>query len=168
MALTSTISGGISARQTVVNDAGTASYPAAFSQSISLADGTIAGKADKLFTDTRTVALSSSEDIDLSGSLLDGFGNSVVFVKIKGLYIFAHADNTNNVVVGAKGPTTGWVGFFAANTNSISLKPGYFFCLGGSGTGYSVTNTTDDIILVTNSGAGTGVTYDIAIVGTSA
>jgi hypothetical protein len=63
--------------------------------------------------------------------------------------------------------TNPWVGFLNA-AGTVTLKPGAGIVLTAdqaSATGYPVTAGTGDILRVANSGAGTAVLYDIAIVG---
>lgn len=136
-----------------------------------LASGTGAGQADKMFSDTRTLTASSSEDLDLAGSLVDALGATVTFVKIKGLIVAAAAGNTNNVVVGgvAAGLASGPI--LPQTTGQVTLRPGAAFaviCGAADATGYPVTATTADLLHIANGSSGTSVTYDIIIIGTSA
>lgn len=149
-------------------DLGTGKAPQSLSRQMSLGNGTAAGKADRVFSDRRTLAASGTEDLDLAGVLLDAFGAAITFVRVKGLIIAAAAANTNNVVVGAA--TAPWATLLSA-TGTVTLRPGAFFAVGtgiADATGYAVTASTGDILKVANSGAGTGVTYDIHIIGASA
>jgi len=132
-------------------------------------NGTGAGQADKIFSDTRTLGISASEDLDLAGVLLDAFGAAITFARVKGLMIAASPSNTNNVLVG--GVTNGFVGFLTpAATGIITLRPGSFLCVGcgsADATGFVVTPATGDLLHVANSGAGTSVTYDVVVIGSS-
>jgi hypothetical protein len=150
-------------------DLGTGRVPQALSRSVQLTTGTTAGKADKVFSDRRTLAASASEDLDLAGVLLDAFGAAITFVKVKGLFIAAAEDNANNVVVGAAAATP-WAALLGA-TGTVALRPGAacgFLAGPADATGYAVTAGTADLLKVANSGGSTSVTYDIVIVGTSA
>jgi hypothetical protein len=147
-------------------DLGAADLPFAVSVSHSLVTGTAAGQADRVFTDTRTLAASATEDLDLAGVLLDAFGQAITFATIKAILIKAAAGNTNNVNVTR--PASNGVPLFLAAGDGIPIKPGYGFGWFGSGAGVAVTPTTGDLLTITNSGAGTPVTYDIVIIGTSA
>lgn len=133
---------------------------------LSFADGTGASQADMVFADQRTVAASTTEDIDVvAGGLVDAFGNTFTLAELKVLMVCASSSNTNNVVVGGDANS---VPFFADATDIVNIKPGGCFQLADpSAGGYAVTADTGDIIQVANSGAGTGVTYDIVIVGSS-
>ncbi|MGW6455027.1 hypothetical protein ACWF94_03730 [Streptomyces sp. NPDC055078] len=141
----------------------------AFRRAVHLTDGTGAGKADKVFHDRRTLAASATEDLDLAGVLLDAFGAAITFVRIKGLFVSAAAANTNSVVVG-NASATAWASLLGA-TGTVTLRPGATVGVmagAADAVGYAVTAGTGDLLKVANSAAGTAVTYDIVIVGSSA
>jgi hypothetical protein len=133
-------------------------------------NGTGAGQVDRIFSDTRTLTASSSEDLDLVGTLTDAFGATVTFARIKGILVSAATGNTNNVVVG--GVASGWASLLSpAASGLITLRPGSFFvagCGAADATGWVVTATTADLLHVANSAGGTSVTYDVVVIGCSA
>ena len=147
-------------------DIGQATYRAKETHEVEFAAGNGSGQVDKQWTDTRTIAASSSESLDLAGSLGNALGNTTVFAKVKAIRIRASAANTNNVVVGGAGSNT-FVGPFADATDKISIPPGGHFEVTHPTTGWTVTASTGDILLVANSSSGTGVDYDIEIIGSS-
>lgn len=170
MPLTSRISVAVSANQTATLDLGTAQAQLAKSYLVDLTDGTAAGRADRTFHDTRTLAASTGEDLDLAGVLLDALGGTLTFARIKGLIVSASAANANNVIVG-NAASNGFVSWVGAAAHTITLRPGATFALmagAADATGYVVTAGTADLLRVTNSGAGSTVTYDVAIIGCSA
>lgn len=134
--------------------------------------GTGAGQVDRLWTDTRTLTASSTEDLDLVGAaLFDPFGVAVTFARVKGLFVYANPANTNNVVVGAN-VVNGWatlIGPTGASGGTITLRPGGGAALfsGADATGHVTTAGTGDLLHVANSGAGTSVIYDIGVIGCS-
>lgn len=133
-----------------------------------LATGTGANQADKQFSDTRTILASSNDDLDLAGVLLDAFGVAITFVKVKYLLVAAAAGNTNNVVIGGSASNP-FASFMTGTTPAILVKPGGLCVLATpDAAGYAVTGGTGDILRISNGGAGTSVTYDIIIGGTSA
>lgn len=169
MSLTSSLSMAVSASQAVAADLGSASRVANVRRAVALATGTGAGAADLVFSDRRTIAASGTENLDLAGTLVDSFGATITFVKVKGIYIAASAANTNSVVVGAAG-TNPWIGLLNA-TGTVTLRPGAaLMAMAGQAdaTGMGVVAATGDLLKVTNSGSGTGVDYDVVIIGTSA
>lgn len=133
--------------------------------SVNFSDGTGAGKANKVFADTATLAASATAAIDLNGTLLDAFGAVVSFTKIRALVITAAAGNTNDVQVGGAA-ANGFIAPFGAATDKIKVKPGGAFALiAPDVNGYGVTAATADLLQITNGGAGTGVTYSIIVIG---
>lgn len=169
MALTIAVSGRLTPnyQKTTGITGGTAlTYAPSLSWTFSLASGTATGQVDLLYAGTRVLALSTSEDLDLAGGLTDVFGATLTFVKVKYIYIKAAAANTNNVVVG--GATSNqFVGPFGAGTHTLAILPGAVLELMHPTTGWTVTPATGDLFKVLNGGAGTSVTYDLIIAGTS-
>jgi hypothetical protein len=137
----------------------------------SLATGVGANQADRIWAQTLTIAASGTYNIDVAGAdttQTDVFGTKIAMARIKAIALFADAGNTNNVVLGAT-VTTPWVGFFAAATNSIAIRPGGSFCIvAPDATGWPAVDAANDNILITNSAAGTSVLFDIVIIGASA
>lgn len=168
MPVTANIDLNVTGKHTGVLDLGTATFPFALSSSFALANGTAAGQVDRAFTDTRTLAASATENLDLAGTLTDAFGATITFVTIKAIIIRAAAANNAANQVQVTRPATNGVPFFMAAGDGISLAPGYSFAWFGSGTGVTVTAGTGDLITVTNSAGTNSVNYDVVILGTSA
>jgi len=169
MPVSASLSMAATVQQTKTLDLTTVSDPLTFRRAVQLSTGTGAGQADKVFHDRRTLAASATEDLDLAGVLSDAFGAGITFARIKGLYIAASAANANNVVVGAAA-SNAWATLLNA-TGTITLRPGASFgAMAGpaDGTGWAVTAGTGDLLKVANSAGGTGVDYDVIIVGASA
>jgi hypothetical protein len=151
-------------------DLGSDSGNRSLSLALELANGTGAGQADLAFTDTRTLAASATEDLDLSGALggLAGSG-AQVFARVKLLVVQAAPGNTNNVQMTR--PASNGFPLFLAAGDGIALRPGEFLILAADdsdATGHAVTAGTGDLLTFTNSGAGTSVSYSVMIVGCSA
>lgn len=138
------------------------------SSPVLLADGTGANQADLVYSGTRTLSASGSEELDLAGGLEDAFGATLTFAKIKGILIKAASGNTNNVVVGGAA-SNAFQGPFGATNDTIAVKPGGQFLISApNAAGWPVTAGTGDLLKIANSSGTTGVTYDIVIIGTSA
>lgn len=135
-----------------------------FSQSF--ADGTGDNQAQVVFSDTRTLAASATENLDLSGTALqDAFNQNIALTKIKGIIIAADSGNTNDVLVGGAA-SNALSTFFGDATDLVKVKPGGVFCLlAPKAAGYGVTAATADILKIANSSSGTGVTYTIIVFG---
>ena len=166
MALTTAFRCAVSGSLSSALDMGTATFPFSLSGDISLANGTASGQADLVFADQRTLSASANEDLDLAGVLTSGLGATLTFATLKAIMVKAAAANTNNVVV--SNPASNGVPLFGSASDSIAVRPGGVFLWVAPQTGVTVTAGTGDLINIANSGAGTGVTYDVVLIGTSA
>jgi hypothetical protein len=169
MPLTSRISIAATAMQTAALDLGTAQAQLSKSYIADLVNGTSAGQVDRVFHDTRTLAASATEDLDLAGVLIDALGTTLTFARVKGLIIAAAAANTNNVIVGGASATqfVSWVG---AATHTVTVRPGAVLALlagSADSVGYVTAAGSTDLLKIANSSSGTSVTYDIVVVGCS-
>lgn len=139
-----------------------------YTVSRAFASGTGADQADLTFADTRTLAASSNESLDLAGGLTDALGNALTFASVKALIIVAAAGNTNDVIVGGAA-SNAFATMFGDATDTIKVPPGGAIVLADFGaTGFAVTASTGDLLKIANGGSGTPVSYDILIVGDSA
>lgn len=146
-------------------DVGNVAYPVSWGANYALTDGAGANQANRIFTDTRTLSASATEDLDLAGVLTDALGNTLTFDKIKALIVRADAANTNDVLVGGAA-TAQASAFFGDVTDAVKVKPGGTVAfIAPDATGYDITATTADLLKVANSAGGTGVTYTIIIIG---
>lgn len=131
--------------------------------------GTANGQADRVFLDSFSIAASGTLDYDLNGgSLTDPFGVAVSFVEIVGLWIFASAGNSNNVVLSTAAANP-WLGLLAA-TDLLPVRPGdtsSYIC-GPTSNGLPVVAGTGDVLRIANSGGGSSIAGDLLIVGRSA
>ena len=133
-----------------------------------VASGTTASSIDLLYSATRTLTASSSEDLDLSGALADTLGQTCVFADVRMICVVALAANTNNVLVGGAASNQ-FINWVSNSSDVVVVKPGgCLFLYTPTDPGYAVTAATGDLLKIANSGAGTSVTYDIYIAGTSA
>jgi hypothetical protein len=171
MTLSSKVLVSVAANMTEALDIGNRSWSGPKSYAATLANGIAVGQADKVFADTRTLAASATENLDLAGGvLLDPLGTALTFVKVKALIVAAAAGNTNDVIVGGDVTNT-FFGSFADETDAVRIRPGTVFaiaCGAADAAGYAVVAGTGDLLKILNGGAGTPVTYDVIIIGTSA
>lgn len=156
----------VKGRYTGSNDLGTPTFAFDQVRTSQFTPGTAAGAADRVFSDERTLSASATENLDLAGTLVDPLGATLTFVKVKAIVIYAAAANTNNVCIGAAASNT-FVGPFLDATDGVCVKPGGMLVISDP-VGWSVTASTADILKVTNSSSGTGVTYKVIIIGASA
>ncbi|MDX3065398.1 hypothetical protein PV518_25015 [Streptomyces sp. ND04-05B] len=169
MALVTTVSLALSGRLSSALDLGSTSAEVNIRKAIELASGVALNQADKIFQDRRTLAASTSEDLDLAGVLSDPMNQALTFARIKVLAVIAAAANANNVIIGGAA-SNAWVGPFGAAAHTIAARPGEpkLIACAADATAYPVTAGTGDQLKIANSGAGTPVTYDIVIIGASA
>lgn len=170
MTLSSKASVTVTANQSEALDLGVRSSALSKVYTATLTNGTAAGQADRVFHDTRTLAPSATENLDLAGVLTDPLGTALTFVKVKALIVAAAAANTNDVVVGGDVTNT-FFPMFGAETDSLKIRPGAvlaLICGAADAAGYAAAAGTADLLKVTNGGAGTPVTYDVIVIGTSA
>lgn len=165
MAFDATLLVKLSASLTSALDLQTASAPLSFSRQLRFTEGAGADQADKVWTDERTLAASANEDLDLAGSLTDPFGATITLARVKGLLVYADADNTNNVLVGGAATNT-FINWVSDATDQVVVRPGGLLALfTPDATGYAVTADTGDLLRIANSGAGSAVTYQVAVIG---
>lgn len=168
MALTTKLNVSLSAVQTAAKDLTTVRAPLDYAKALILGSGTAAGQADQLWSDTRTIAASGTDPLDLAGSLIDALGTTLTFARVKGLIVVAAAANVNDVVIGGAASNT-FTGPFVDATDKLKVRPGGVLALfAPAATGYPVTASTGDQLLIANSGGTTSVTYDVVIIGASA
>ncbi|WP_066795055.1 hypothetical protein [Sphingomonas soli] len=154
----------INLTQTGAGDLGTPKLNVSIDKLLTLASGTAAtNQANILFADTRTIASSSSDSLDLAGVLSDAFGATITAAEVVAIFVSAAEGNTNNVNI-TRVADTGFVGPFLAAGDGVAVKPGEWQAF-VSQSGWAVTSSTGDILTIGNSGSGTSVTYDIIIVG---
>lgn len=167
MAVTGQLSVAFAATTTGTLDLGVPRAPQATAWNVVFANGTGAGQADVLWSDIRTIAASTTENLDLTGTLLDPFGAVVNFARVRMLLVRADPGNTNNVIVGGAA-SNAWATWVGAAAHTVTVNPGGIFLVGApDATGYAVTAGTGDLLKIANSSSGTAVTYTIALLGAS-
>ncbi|WP_315759307.1 hypothetical protein [Bradyrhizobium sp. SZCCHNRI2007] len=122
------------------------------------------GKADMSFSDDRALSVSTSENLDLYGVLLDAFGQTINAGKIKAILIDNQETSSGTLTVGAAASNT-FNGPFSGATSSIDIKPGDRAVF-VSRTGWPVTSATADILKVACGAQGSAV-YRVTIVASS-
>lgn len=132
----------------------------------SYTDGSGAGNAQVRYEDTRTVASSTDDDLDLAGVLTDRFGNTLTFANIKTIRIEADAANVSNIVLGSDNAAQVSTLFDLADAG-LNIPPGGAIQIdvGATSTGYAVTATTADILTITNTDGSNTADYTIILIG---
>lgn len=130
------------------------------------AEGTGANQAHQIFTDTRQLAASASESLDLSGVLAAALGGTIAFTGIKAIILKAKSTNTGALRVG-KVVANGFVGPFDQTAGALGIKVelnGLLVLINPSATGWAVTAGTGDLLSIENLVAAVA-DYDIIVVG---
>jgi hypothetical protein len=128
------------------------------------ANGVGVNQAQAIFSDSRTVTGSGTDNLDLSGSLTDALGATLALTGVKELVIAN--TGTTQLRVGKK-ITNGFAGPFdqTAGALGIVVEPGGVLRLSNpSAAGWAVTAATADLLSIENLG-GTAGAYDVVIIG---
>ncbi|MEO3875527.1 hypothetical protein ABGB18_42670 [Nonomuraea sp. B12E4] len=133
---------------------------------LNFAEGAGAGQANMIWHDKVTINASSTQTVDLAGTLTGPFGTTLTFARVKMLLVLASPGNTNNVNV-VRDSTNG-VPLFLAAGDGVPVKPGgMLWWYDPTAAGVSVTAGSGDLLNLVNSGAGTSVSADVVVVGAS-
>lgn len=118
--------------------------------------------ASILFHNTYTITSATDLDLDLSGSLTTGLGTTVNFTKIYMIAIVNLSTSSGqNVILGGGGNFHSWAG---AQSHEVKIGPKGLFILNSPVDGYTVTNSSADILRLRNTGL-TSVQTRIALIG---
>jgi hypothetical protein len=122
--------------------------------------------ADLLFTNGYSIATSSSQTIDLSGSLLDALGTTNVFAKVYAVFVKNLATLTGrNIQIGGD---SAHVPIFGATNDLITIGPKGVLLAANCLDGWAVTATTGDILKIANSAGGQTIPVAVAVLGKAA
>lgn len=146
-------------------DEGTATFKApADLTPVDFAAGTSASQVSKEFTDSRTIAASTNDDLDLAGVLTDALNNTLTFAVVKAIEIRASSDNAGNIIVGAAPTASCFQGWFGDVSGTESIAPGGRM-LKVNPTGWTVTAATADKLRIANTHTSATAGYEIRLVG---
>ena len=141
-----------------------------------LASGTGTNQVNQHFADERTVAAGANDNIDLYGSLVNAFGETINFTAVKAVVIqnvgaddgssgYSVQSGEDLLIGGASSVGNAWATPFNANPDSkLTLVSGGSFALTAPASGFSVTSGTGDILRVRNNGTKT-IKYRIILEG---
>jgi hypothetical protein len=125
-----------------------------------IAEGSGAGQATKLWHQRRTLATMTDDDIVLT-SLTDSFGTALSFTTLKLVYFALVAPLTTRRLVLGGHPTDAWVGPFGDDADTIEVR--LSLALVSDIDGWSV--VSGNAIRVNNPTAGS-LDYDLVLIGT--
>lgn len=137
-----------------------------------IATGTAANQFDCVYFVQSTIAGSGNTSTDLSGSLTDLFGTSVVFARLN--YMFFHLMSTadggsaaSSISIGnATNALDGWI---STATYTVKVYNDGIMLVGDPGiVGYPVVNASTDAVKVLNNDAGVSAVVRQVYIGKSA
>lgn len=166
MTVTAKVYSGISVSHQNVAVGGTGDFESAANLTpISYPAGSGSGQVQNEFCQQRTLAASASDSLDLSGGgLVDGLGNALTFANVKAIEVEADAGNGANIVIGAAGSNP-FLGPLGGTTPTIALPAGGRFLVAHPGAGWTVTNSSNDMLKIANSDGANQAKYTIKIIG---
>ena len=168
MALTGKLSYLLHAALSSTRDLGAASVMESLSYSQAITDGDGANQAERVWGDTRALAISTAEELDLAGGLTDGLGNTIVFNEIRALGIQAAASNGSTLTVGGAAANA-WEAWCAGSGDAVKLVPGgSLILIAPNADGYAVAAGTGDLLKVGNDDGAAAASYSIFILGSQA
>jgi hypothetical protein len=126
-----------------------------------LANGVGSNQANQIWSDTRTLISAGNETLDLNASLVNAFGESVTFTKIKVMVIVNKG--TTDLTIG-NAAANQWATWLGAVAHTITVPAGGALVLTNPGAGFAVTAATGDQLKITNA-AGASCDYDIILMG---
>jgi hypothetical protein len=166
MSLTTRVQVHLHATQTVAADLSSADSVLNLQSILNLANGTGANQANVIWSDTRSLGPSASEDIDLiGGGLVDPFGVAVAPSKLRVIMISSASSNLNDMTLfgDALGPA-----FLNTAATTVTLKPGGVFLLTDpSAAGIAIGAGATDIIQIANAAGVNTISYSIVVVGSA-
>lgn len=131
---------------------------------LSMATGTSNSQSDKVWSDTRTLA-STSEDLDLAGSLLDIEGNAITFAEVT-LMAFYNTNTTSGNLLKIGGASSNqFINWVANSTDIVNVGANGILIVSAPVGGWAVTAGTGDKLKIDSPSA--TVTYNVLIVGRS-
>lgn len=166
MTITADIYGGIKGREHVVDGPTGRVVTHEVGLNTAFVDGVTDFKADRIWSDERTLSASASDSLDLAGGLTDSAGAAITFAKVRAIVVKAALANGADIVVGGAASNT-FTGPFGGATHTVAVKPGGTLVLCAPKTGWTVTPSTGDILKILNGSGAAAATYQIAILGTS-
>ena len=134
----------------------------------SFVDGKSDDEADVLWHDERTIAVATSDDLDLTALTRTMFGSvsTVNIASIKAFLIVNTASTAGQDLTLGAAASNAWIGPLGAGTHTLDVPADSSALLVNRKNGWSVADGTSDVLRIANSGT-SDITYRIAIVGTS-
>lgn len=166
MALNTRLSVSLASELTATPDLGSSTTTTRLARELVLLSGTGADQADRIWADSGSIDASTTTTLDLAGALTQPDGSALALAKVKAVIVRnTHATQTLTV----QRPAANGVPLLTAAGDAIPVPAGGLLVLAAPAAAglAAVTAGTGDLLDLVN-GAGSAVTYEIAIIGTSA
>lgn len=143
-------------------------FPPASSDTYSQSLSSTAGTGNQLWADRRTVTTSTTtDDLDLAGSLTNFFGKTISLATLRGLVVFNRATVAgDDITVGGAAANALAAIFDASPSAELTVRASGMIVLSAPLDGYSVTGGSQDTLRITHAGSSEAITYDIVAIGT--
>jgi len=165
MQLTTSIKTNFGASGSKVLDDRTATDPINLVQTTNLANGSGNNQANQSFHDQRTLTTGASEDVDLAGSLVDAFGDTITFTALKAIRI-RNQSAVNRLIVGGA-VANALAALFGALTDKLIIRPSGLLVLEAPLAGYAVVAATGDLLKFEHGAEDSAnLIYELTLVGT--
>jgi hypothetical protein len=133
-----------------------------------LTNGVGAGAADLIYASQLSIAASGNSVINIRGTpTTDPFGNNIVMIRLKYLYINLTTTTTASSVT--VGNATNPLALYSAGTTTQSVRNGGIMVFGvADATGIAVASGSTDQLKIVNADSSNVATCNVAIIGASA
>lgn len=125
--------------------------------------GSTSGKVDKIYSDSRTLAISTPWDINLTTQVSKLDGTALAFLHLQEIHIRNLSTTATLLVGGGSNPITS---LWGASGDIMKILPSTEVVIRGTGDGYAVVATTGDILRL-DPGA-SAIPVEVILVGRSA
>jgi hypothetical protein len=146
-------------------DLDVAQDPLSFTRTVTLTNGAGANQADQSFHDKRTLAASSSEELDVAGSLSDAFGDTITLARVKVLYV-KNLSAGDKLIIG--GAAANALGLFSDASDKLELRPGGIVVITAPDADGVAVGSNDKLKLAHSGDTTTNLDYEIVLIGASA
>jgi len=132
----------------------------------SITNGADTNEGNFVFSDLGTIAASGSVTIDLKGSLVDIFGNTVDMDILKVIIVRNTSDQqtggaiTSNLTVATNG-----IGFLTGTTPLVHVGPGSVFCASDLADGWTLAAGSADTVTIANTNTEAHAAYEFMVMG---
>jgi hypothetical protein len=128
--------------------------------------GSGAAAFNEIYCDIRTLAISTSETLDLYGSLLNPLGETINFARIKCIVVELLTTTAAASITVGNAASNPWLGPLGGTTPTMQVRNGGAWASTCSdATGWPVANGSTDNLKILNDSASAVATYRLTLIG---